>query len=57
MTESAPQTWHHGLVAEWWAEFEVEGPEIEYFGRFVDPDWLVEIEADAVVADSTAWTE
>ena len=24
---------------------------------FVDPDWLVEIEVDAVVADSTAWTE
>ncbi len=24
---------------------------------FVDPDWLVEIEADAVVADPTAWTE
>ncbi len=24
---------------------------------FVDPDWLVEIEADAVIADSTAWTE
>jgi hypothetical protein len=29
------QTWHHGLVAEWWAEFEREGPEIEYFRRFV----------------------
>jgi SAM-dependent methyltransferase len=32
---STPQTWHHGLVAEWWAEFNVGGPEIEYFGRFV----------------------
>jgi SAM-dependent methyltransferase len=32
---TAPQTWHHGLVAEWWAEFEVDGPEIEYFGKFV----------------------
>ena len=25
--------------------------------RFVDPDWLVEVELDAVIADSTAWTE
>jgi SAM-dependent methyltransferase len=30
-----PQTWHHGLVADWWAEFNLEGPEIDYFGRFV----------------------
>jgi SAM-dependent methyltransferase len=28
-------TWHHGLVAEWWAEFNVDGPEIDYFARFV----------------------
>src|SRR5439155_8136317 len=26
-----PPTWHHGLVAEWWAHFNTEGPEIEYF--------------------------
>jgi SAM-dependent methyltransferase len=26
-----PQTWHHGLVAEWWAHFNIDGPEIEYF--------------------------
>ena len=25
------QTWHHGLVAEWWAHFNTDGPEIEYF--------------------------
>jgi hypothetical protein len=25
--------------------------------RFVDPAWLVEIEADAVIAHSTAWAE
>jgi enamine deaminase RidA (YjgF/YER057c/UK114 family) len=25
--------------------------------RFVDPDWLLEIEADAVIADATAWAE
>ena len=24
-------TWHHGLVARWWAEFNVDGPEIDYF--------------------------
>ena len=30
-----PGTWHYGLVAEWWREFNVDGPEIEYFGRFV----------------------
>ena len=30
-----PQTWHHGLVAEWWSEFAVGGDEIEFFGRFV----------------------
>src|SRR5215212_8813174 len=31
-----PQTWHHGLVARWWAEFNRDGPEIEYFRRFVE---------------------
>lgn len=25
------ETWHHGLVAEWWAQFNTDGPEIEYF--------------------------
>src|SRR3954447_17695146 len=28
---TAPQTWHHGLVAEWWAHFTTDGPEIDYF--------------------------
>lgn len=23
--------------------------------RFVDQDWLVEVEADAVIADTSAW--
>jgi SAM-dependent methyltransferase len=32
----APRTWHHGLVSEWWANFNVDGPEIEYFQRFVE---------------------
>jgi SAM-dependent methyltransferase len=30
------QTWHYGLVARWWAEFNTDGPEIEYFRRFVE---------------------
>ena len=29
-------TWHHGLVADWWAEFNTAGPELDYFGRFVE---------------------
>lgn len=33
---STPQTWHYGLVAEWWATFNTDGPEIDYFGRFVE---------------------
>jgi len=28
------QSWHHELVAEWWAEFNLGWPEIDY-GRFV----------------------
>ena len=31
-----PETWHYGLVARWWAEFNRDGPEIEYFRRFVE---------------------
>lgn len=31
-----PQTWHHGVVARWWAEFHTEGPEIAYFQAFVE---------------------
>jgi SAM-dependent methyltransferase len=31
-----PQTWHYGLVARWWAEFNTDGPEIEYFRRFIE---------------------
>jgi len=31
-----PQTWHHGLVAQWWAEFNDDGPEIEYFRGWVE---------------------
>ena len=32
----APVTWHHGVHAKWWAEFNTSGPEIEYFRPFVD---------------------
>jgi SAM-dependent methyltransferase len=32
---NAPGTWHFGLVAEWWANFNIDGPEIDYFGRLV----------------------
>jgi SAM-dependent methyltransferase len=34
----APRTWHYGIVARWWAEFNVSGPEISYFRRFVEAD-------------------
>jgi SAM-dependent methyltransferase len=31
----AAATWHHGLVARWWALFRHDGPEIAFFRRFV----------------------
>jgi len=31
-----PRSWHYGIVARWWAEFNVSGPEIAYFQRFVE---------------------
>ncbi len=31
-----PQTWHYGLVAKWWAEFNVDGPEIPYFQEVIE---------------------
>lgn len=31
-----PQTWHYGLVARWWAEFNVDGPEITYHRKFIE---------------------
>jgi SAM-dependent methyltransferase len=36
VTTSQAQTWHYGLVARWWAEFNLDGPEIEYFRHFVE---------------------
>src|SRR5256886_6921000 len=35
--EESPQTWHHGIVASWWAEFNVGGPEIPYFRKSSTP--------------------
>jgi SAM-dependent methyltransferase len=29
-------TWHHGLVARWWAEFNREGPDIGFFQRVIE---------------------
>ena len=29
-------TWHYGLVARWWAEFNHGGSEVDYFRRFVE---------------------
>ena len=28
-------TWHHGLIARWWANFHRQGPEIEFFRAYV----------------------
>ena len=36
MTAGEAQTWHHGVVARWWAEFNLDGPEIDYFRPFVE---------------------
>ena len=36
--EEQAQTWHHGIVARWWAEFNVDGPEIPYFQKFIEDD-------------------
>lgn len=33
-----PQTWHYGLMAQWWSEFNVGGPEIAYFQQFIERD-------------------
>ena len=29
-------TWHYGVMARWWAEFNTTGPEIDYFRQFVE---------------------
>ncbi len=32
----AATTWHYGLVARWWALFNVDGPEIAFFRSYVE---------------------
>jgi len=36
MTEHTAQTWHYGIMARWWAEFNLDGPEIDWFRPFVE---------------------
>lgn len=36
MTGQEPRSWHHGLVARWWAYFRDSGPEIDAIRRFVE---------------------
>src|SRR5438445_12763713 len=33
-----PVTWHYGVIARWWAEFNDAGPEIAYFQRYIERD-------------------
>lgn len=33
---SAPETWHYGIVAQFWAEFCSDGAEIGYFTRCIE---------------------
>jgi SAM-dependent methyltransferase len=35
MTEE-PRTWHYGVVARYWAEFNTEGPEIGYYREIIE---------------------
>ena len=36
MTTQTASTWHYGVIARWWAEFNTSGPEIDYFRTFVE---------------------
>lgn len=36
--KTEPQTWHYGIVAKWWSEFNRDGPEVDYYRRFVEAD-------------------
>ena len=31
----APQTWHHGLIADWWANFNLDAPEVELYAPYL----------------------
>jgi len=34
--DERPQTWHYGLIARHWAEFNTEGPEIAYYQKLIE---------------------
>ncbi|HEY5646243.1 MAG TPA: class I SAM-dependent methyltransferase [Pseudomonadales bacterium] len=34
--EESARTWHHGLVARWWAEFNHGGEDVEFFRRAIE---------------------
>ncbi len=36
MTDATVQTWHHGLVAKWWAAFNQGGADADFFRVFVE---------------------
>ena len=36
MERPGSSTWHYGVVARWWAEFNKGGDEIDYFRRYVE---------------------
>jgi SAM-dependent methyltransferase len=36
VVHETPQTWHYGLMAKWWSEFNHDGPEIAYFRGFIE---------------------
>ena len=36
MSTQEASTWHYGVIARWWAEFNTTGPEIDYFRPFVE---------------------
>jgi len=36
MSTQDVSTWHYGVIAHWWAEFNTTGPEIDYFRQFVE---------------------
>jgi SAM-dependent methyltransferase len=36
MTTQKASTWHYGVTARWWAQFNTSGPEIDYFRPFVE---------------------
>jgi SAM-dependent methyltransferase len=34
-SNATPKTWHYGVVAQWWAEFNQDGPEIAYYQKLI----------------------